>query len=189
MSAATSLRTEDCHRRPFEGRSIVIRNLLAEFAARRIHTRHGVGTIVAGAGLALLLVVPADNVLAQQAGGVEAGRQQFDDKCAVCHGATGIGDGVLAEGLRLKPADLTRISERNGGTFPTSKTFSKIWGRDDEIISTHNMSEMPAFYDAPVFGHDKEFEASAGRLSPQQIRNIIAFLVTIQEQQTPVEGG
>lgn len=167
----------------------MIRNLLAEFAARRIHTRHGVGTIVAGAGLALLLVVPADDVLAQQAGGVEAGRQQFDDKCAVCHGATGIGDGVLAEGLRLKPADLTRISERNGGTFPTSKTFSKIWGRDDEIISTHNMSEMPAFYDAPVFGHDKEFEASAGRLSPQQIRNIIAFLVTIQEQQTPVEGG
>jgi hypothetical protein len=117
-------------------------------------------------------VVPADNVLAQQAGGVEAGRQQFDDKCAVCHGATGIGDGVLAEGLRLKPADLTRISERNGGTFPTSKTFSKIWGRDDEIISTHNMSEMPAFYDAPVFGHDKEFEASAGRLTDSKYHRI-----------------
>ena len=132
--------------------------------------------------MALLFLVPVGAVVAQQADAVEAGRQQFEDKCAVCHGATGVGDGVLAEGLRQEPADLTRISVRNGGTFPTTETFSKIWGRDDEIIKTHNMREMPAFYDAPVFGHDKEFEESAGRLSPQQIRNIIAYLQTIQEQ-------
>lgn len=159
----------------------MIRKSLTAFAARGIHMWCTVGTAVAGAGLALLFVAPVGVVLAQQADAVEAGSLQFADKCAVCHGATGHGDGVLAEGLRQKPADLTRISERNGGTFPTSETFSKIWGRDDEIISTHNLREMPAFYDAPVFGHDKEFEASAGRLSPQQIRNIIAFLVTIQE--------
>lgn len=160
----------------------MIRSLTALFVARGFHIGRGVGTVVAGAGLALLFLAPVDPVLAQQVDAVEAGHKQFDDKCAVCHGATGVGDGVLAEGLRQRPADLTRISERNGGTFPTSETFSKIWGRDDEVISTHNLSEMPAFYDAPVFGHDKEFEDSAGRLSPQQIRNIIAFLVTIQEQ-------
>ena len=159
----------------------MIRKSLTVFAARGIHAWCSVGTAVAAAGLALLLITPADVVLAQQADAVEAGRQQFADKCAVCHGETGIGDGVLAEGLRQTPADLTRISERNGGTFPTSETFSKIWGRDDEIISTHNMREMPAFYNAPVFGHDKDFEESAGRLSPQQIQDIIAFLVTIQE--------
>ena len=160
----------------------MIRNLLAEFAARGFHVGRGAGTVVAGAWLALLIMVPVGAVLAQQADAVEAGRQQFDDKCAVCHGATGVGDGVLADGLRQRPADLTRISERNGGTFPASETFAKIWGRDNEIIRTHNLSEMPAFYDAPVFGHDKEFEDSAGRLSPQQIRNIIAFLETIQVQ-------
>lgn len=160
----------------------MIRSLTALFVTRGFHIGRGVGTVVAGAGLALLFLAPVDAVLAQQVDAVEAGHKQFDDKCAVCHGATGVGDGVLADGLRQRPADLTRISERNGGTFPTSETFSKIWGRDDEVISTHNLSEMPAFYDAPVFGHDKEFEDSAGRLSPQQIRNIIAFLVTIQEQ-------
>lgn len=160
----------------------MIRSLTALFVARGFHIGRGLGKVVAGAGLALLFLAPVDAVLAQQVDAVEAGHKQFDDKCAVCHGATGVGDGVLADGLRQRPADLTRISERNGGTFPTSETFSKIWGRDDEVISTHNLSEMPAFYDAPVFGHDKEFEDSAGRLSPQQIRNIIAFLVTIQEQ-------
>jgi mono/diheme cytochrome c family protein len=164
------------------GRFAMTRNLPAEFIARAFHRWPRVGTVVAGAGLALLLVVPVDAVLAQQQDVVETGHQQFDDKCVVCHGATGVGDGVLAEGLRQRPADLTRLSERNGGTFPTAETFSKIWGRDDEIIRTHHISEMPAFYDAPVFGHDKEFEDSAGRLSPQQIREIIAFLVTIQEQ-------
>jgi mono/diheme cytochrome c family protein len=166
----------------------MIRNLFAEFAVRRIDLWRGIGPGVAGLGLALLIVAPVQTLFAQTVDAVESGHQQFDDKCAVCHGTTGVGDGVLAEGLRQKPADLTRISERNGGTFPTSKTFAKIWGRDDEIISTHNMSEMPAFYNAPVFGHDKDFEESAGRLSPQQIRDIIAFLVTIQEQQSPLEG-
>ena len=160
----------------------MIRNLLAAIVARGIHMWRGVGTVVTGTGVALFLVVPVDPVLAEQADAVEAGRQQFEDKCVVCHGASGVGDGVLADGLRQRPADLTRISMRNGGTFPTSETFSKIWGREVEIISTHKMSEMPAFYDAPVFGHDKGFEESAGRLSPQQIRNIIAYLVTIQEQ-------
>ena len=166
----------------------MVRILLAEFAARGFHVGRDVGTVVAVAWMMLLLLLPVDAALAQQADAVEAGRLQFDDKCAVCHGATGVGNGVLAEGLRQRPADLTRISERNGGTFPTSETFSKIWGRDDEIITTHNLSEMPAFYDAPVFGHDKDFEDSAGRLSPQEIRNIIAFLETIQEQETPVGG-
>lgn len=160
----------------------MIRNLLAAIVARGIHMWRGVGTVVTGTGVALLFVAPVDPVLAEQADAVEAGRQQFEDKCVVCHGASGVGDGVLADGLRQRPADLTRISMRNGGTFPTSETFSKIWGREVEIISTHKMSEMPAFYNAPVFGHDKDFEESAGRLSPQQIRNIIAYLVTIQEQ-------
>lgn len=158
------------------------RNLPAEFIARAFHRWPRVGTVVAGAGLALLLVVPVGAVFAQQQDAAETGRQQFDDKCVVCHGSSGTGDGVLAASLKQQPADLTRISERNGGTFPTSATFAKIWGRDDEVISTHVMSEMPAFYNAPVFGHDEEFESSAGRLSPEQINNIISFLVTIQIQ-------
>lgn len=163
-------------------------NLLAESAARRIGLWRGFRTGVASVWLALLIVMPVHTVLAQEVDAVEDGRRQFDDKCAVCHGETGVGDGVLAEGLKQKPADLTRISERNGGTFPASETFSKIWGREDEIISTHKMSEMPAFYNAPVFGNDKEFEESAGRLSPQQIKDVVAFLVTIQEQDSQDQG-
>jgi mono/diheme cytochrome c family protein len=138
--------------------------------------------VVAGMGLTVLLALPIDAALGQQEVGVTAGQMQFDDKCAVCHGLAGKGDGVLASTLNQPPADLTRLSANNDGSFPSSKAFDKIWGRDDEIISTHKMSEMPAFYDAPVFGHDKDFESNAGRLSAAQVNEIIAFLLTIQEQ-------
>jgi hypothetical protein len=77
---------------------------------------------------------------------------------------------------------LALLTKSYVGTFPNSDVFNKIWGREDEVISTHQMSEMPAFYDAPVFGHDKDFASNAGRLSPAQIKEIIAFLETIQEQ-------
>jgi mono/diheme cytochrome c family protein len=129
-----------------------------------------------------LLALSFQVALAQEEVTVAVGQLQFDDKCAVCHGLEGKGDGVLASSLNQQPADLTRLSASNGGTFPTSEAFDKIWGRDDEIISTHQMNEMPAFYDAPVFGHDKNFESNAGRLSPAQIKEIITFLETIQEQ-------
>jgi hypothetical protein len=89
---------------------------------------------------------------------------------------------VLAPSLNQQPADLTRLSESNGGTFPRTETFNKIWGRGDEIISTHVMNEMPAFYVAPMLGNDDDFEDNAGRLSPVQIEQIIRFLETIQEQ-------
>jgi len=127
-----------------------------------------------------LLTVFMDAALAQSVGMVEAGQLQCNDKCVVCHGPEGKGDGVLAPSLNQQPADLTRLSEENGETFPDSETFAKIWGRG-EILSTHQENEMPAFYNAPVFGNDDDFESSAGRLSPAQIREIVSFLRTIQE--------
>ena len=157
-------------------------NLRKLFSGRCFDLCRMIRRVIARVGLMALIAVPVHAVLAQQGNDIEAGRLQFDDKCAVCHGPEGKGDGVLAQTLNQQPADLTRLSVSNGETFPRSETFAKIWGRDDEIISTHQMSEMPAFYDAPVFGHDKDFESNAGRLSPAQIRDIIAFLETIQEQ-------
>lgn len=157
-------------------------NLSNVLSARCICLRWMIRKVVAGAGLTALLAVSVQAELAEQEDAVEAGRVQFSDKCVVCHGEEGKGDGVLAPSLNQQPADLSRLSASNDGVFPMSEAFEKIWGKDSEVISTHQMSEMPAFYDAPVFGHDADFESSAGRLSPAQIKDIIAYLETIQEQ-------
>lgn len=56
------------------------------------------------------------------------GRALYLDYCAGCHGDAGRGDGPAALGLARKPADLTGIAARNGGTFPMVKVMSTIDG-------------------------------------------------------------
>ena len=57
-----------------------------------------------------------------------AGRALYDQYCASCHGRDGAGDGPSAGALTKRPADLTRIAERNGGVFPTIRVMSVIDG-------------------------------------------------------------
>ncbi len=65
--------------------------------------------------------------------GIEAGRADFEALCASCHGDDARGGGWAAEALATKPADLTRIAARNGGSFDRVAVMSHIDGytRDD----------------------------------------------------------
>ena len=84
-------------------------------------TKHLIAPGVAAVfGLAVLAACAPD--------GRVAGRALYDQYCVSCHGASGIGDGPAAAGLDHPPADLTRISERNGGTFPMVRVMSAIDG-------------------------------------------------------------
>jgi mono/diheme cytochrome c family protein len=65
--------------------------------------------------------------------------------CVSCHGADGRGDGAIAKSLKKRPADLTRIKERNAGVFPDDKIFKTIEGR--EPASPHGATDMPAWGD------------------------------------------
>ena len=67
----------------------------------------------------------------------------FLSYCAVCHGFEGQGDGPLAEMLIVRPADLTRISERNGGEFPKDRVEVTI--RDGGGLKSHGDSSMLAW--------------------------------------------
>ncbi len=67
----------------------------------------------------------------------------FREYCAPCHGVTGRGDGPAAPALKTVPADLTRISARNGGKFPDTKVRRYIEGLDE--ISAHGSRDMPVW--------------------------------------------
>ena len=56
------------------------------------------------------------------------GRRLFVENCALCHGRQGLGDGPAGAGLKPGPADLTRISARNGGRFPRAEVLSTLDG-------------------------------------------------------------
>ena len=72
-------------------------------------------------------------------------KQMFDTYCAVCHGKEGTGDGPAAMALSKKPADLTKISARNGGTFPDVKVKRYIEGLDE--VAAHGSRDMPMWGD------------------------------------------
>jgi mono/diheme cytochrome c family protein len=72
-------------------------------------------------------------------------QQMFDTYCAACHGKDGTGNGPAAKALTKVPADLTRISARNNGTFPDSKVRRYIEGIDE--VPAHGTRDMPIWGD------------------------------------------
>ncbi|MBI3491918.1 MAG: c-type cytochrome [Acidobacteria bacterium] len=68
-------------------------------------------------------------------------KQMFDSYCAVCHGKDGKGTGPAAKALTKAPADLTKISARNGGVFPDVRVKRFIEGLDE--LPAHGTRDMP----------------------------------------------
>src|SRR5690242_1315572 len=73
------------------------------------------------------------------------GQTEYLNSCAICHGSTGTGDGPLADQLLKRPADLTLLSERNGGEFPYWLVYATIDGR--HAANQRDYRDMPIFGD------------------------------------------
>jgi mono/diheme cytochrome c family protein len=102
------------------------------------------------------------------------GADLFRAYCASCHGADGKGNGPVAPALNSKPADLTTIAERNGGTFPAQRMHTIIAG--DEIVIAHGSREMPIW--GPIF-HQVEWDQDLGEV---RLQNVIKYLQSIQQK-------
>jgi mono/diheme cytochrome c family protein len=67
----------------------------------------------------------------------------YQRHCAPCHGASGRGDGPVADALTVRPPDLTRLAERAGGRFPEAEVMATIDGR--RAVAVHGPREMPVW--------------------------------------------
>src|SRR3954470_15430771 len=63
---------------------------------------------------------PAKNTLATDGPGM------FQSYCSPCHGKSGKGNGPAASALKTKPADLTTVAKRHGGTFSVKDFEDRI---------------------------------------------------------------
>jgi mono/diheme cytochrome c family protein len=75
-----------------------------------------------------------------------SGPEMFKALCATCHGTSGKGDGPTAPALKKAPADLTVLSKKNGGKFPTERVRNYIDGTSS--AAAHGSREMPIWGDA-----------------------------------------
>ena len=101
------------------------------------------------------------------------GSVSFDLYCASCHGRQGKGDGPTAAALRTRPANLTTLTSRNGGTFPRERVLAFVEG--STRTPSHGSPEMPVW--GPTL---RGLEASDSRVTVR-LRNLIAFVESIQE--------
>lgn len=112
-----------------------------------------------------------------------AAAEDFHNLCMPCHGTRGTGDGPLAKSLKVPPADLTRISERVGGSFPADAVYDMIEGLS--MPDAHGSRDMPVWGDrfvAQVVGQSVSIAAAraAAAKAGERIRVLVRYLETIQ---------
>lgn len=108
------------------------------------------------------------------------GEKEYQERCALCHGENGKGDGPYSIALVFKPADLTKLLVRNEGTFPFLETYLIIDGRD--MNKFHGTRLMP------IWG-DRYNQESWSHVSPEfsntlirgRIFELVLFLYSIQD--------
>lgn len=105
---------------------------------------------------------------------VRQGAELYASYCQVCHGEGGQ-IGPMADLLKNPPPDLTLISQRNGGKFPTDQISIKVAGKQD--IAGHGASDMPVFWVAIKNGENLEED----REVEERINEIVAYLRRIQQ--------
>lgn len=121
--------------------------------------------------LTLCLFAAAGPALAQDA---QRGADLFATYCASCHGDDAMGAGRMSEILTVTPPDLTRLSARNGGVFPTQSVVFRIDGRDP--LLAHG-GPMPFFGDV-LEETTTPMKAETGQpiMAGTGIADLVAFL-------------
>lgn len=145
-----------------------------KFNIYNINLRHILGI---GLSLSLLFLFsaceqgpPENSKMAQK----ERGRALFEKYCFSCHGNNG--DGAVADTLKTRPMDLTKIvKRRNVKSFPVQEIAKYIDGRHE--VEAHGPREMPVWgndlKDLENLNSEKELRGKLGEL--------IAYLMSIQE--------
>lgn len=79
--------------------------------------------------LSTFLVAGAATAFAASAQQADIGAELYADYCAACHGATGMGDGDMADVVNVPSPNLTLLAKNNDGVFPLLDVIHIIDGR------------------------------------------------------------
>lgn len=112
---------------------------------------------------------------------VLSGKDEYVFHCASCHGLDGRGNGPAASVFKIKPADLTLLSRRNGGVFPKKRVFATIDGTT--IVAAHGSREMPVW--GEIFerqGSNTYNRAATAREVRERIQRLVNYLESIQRR-------
>ena len=137
-----------------------IRTIAAAFA---VSTCLSVGLLAQGSG------VKTGSITMTNAG---SGAEMYNAYCAVCHGKSGKGDGPAAAELKKAPSDLTTISKRHEGKFPSDYVM-QVLQNGPSTAKAHGSKEMPVW--GPLFS-----ALNNQGMATQRIFNLNKYLEGLQ---------
>jgi len=105
-----------------------------------------------------------------------SGQQMFATYCAACHGASGTGNGPAAAAMKVPPVDLTMLSQKNGGKFPTNHVSSVL--QFGAANPAHGSADMPVWGDLML---SLTTSANPDVQVHQRISNLTEYLKTLQK--------
>ncbi len=114
------------------------------------------GRVVIGIFALLAVVLLVVWAVPASAADAESGQKIYKQKCLMCHGANGAGDGSMGKMLKPPPpsfADANRMAER----------------KDDDLITRIKEGKSPM----PSYG---------SRLSDTQIQDVLAYIRTLADK-------
>lgn len=102
-----------------------------------------------------------------------SGKEMYTAYCASCHGLDAKGDGPAAGALKVRPADLTALAQKNNGNFPSNHLSALLSGQQE--VTAHGSKDMPIW--GPVFLQVSQRHPTEVQ---QRISNLILYLKTLQ---------
>jgi hypothetical protein len=125
-----------------------------------------------------ILGIPAT---AQQPDPGNGGKKIYEDRCVICHGPSGKGDGPIGEMFSIRPSDLSKLQAKNS-FFPYLEVLKRIDGR--EVIAGHG-SEMPVWgeYFMVESLEDRGVDPKdAANIVNGRLASLVFYLATLQSQ-------
>lgn len=143
----------------------------------RIHVAFVAG-LLATAAFGIAQTAPKIEEVPVQPTSPASGKQMYTAYCAVCHGADGKGNGPAAAALAVRPTDLTKLAENNGGEFPAVHVYSVL--RFGVSTPAHGSAEMPVWGSA--LRSLNTGGPTATMLEQQRIANLTRYIETLQKK-------
>ncbi len=102
-----------------------------------------------------------------------SGKEMYKEYCAVCHGADAKGNGPAVAALKAPPPDLTTLTKRHDGKYPSDYIANLLKSGKDG--SAHGSSDMPTW--GPLF---RSLDKLHDDIVQQRIKNVSIYLESLQ---------
>jgi mono/diheme cytochrome c family protein len=104
-----------------------------------------------------------------------SGQQMYREYCAACHGENATGAGPAASACTIKPPDLTKLADRNGGKFPYDHFYAVMQFGTQLTTPAHGSADMPIWL--PLLS---SLNGNHEGLALQRMHNLAAYVASLQ---------